>query len=94
MNATDAADYLARKGVPFREAHEIVGKLVLHAIREGKALEDLPLDELRGFSDKFDGDVYEAIDLRACMDAKLSEGGAARARVEEQIAAAEASLRG
>jgi argininosuccinate lyase len=92
MNATDAADYLARKGVPFREAHEIVGKLVLHAIQEGKALEDLPFGELRKYSEKFDEDVYEAIDLRACMDAKLSEGGTARARVEAQIAAAEASL--
>jgi argininosuccinate lyase len=89
MNATDAADYLVRKGLPFREAHEIVGKLVFYAIRKGKALEDLPLGRLQQFSDRFEKDVYDAIDISACMDAKLSEGGTARAKVEAQIAAAE-----
>jgi argininosuccinate lyase len=92
MNATDAADYLVRKGAPFREAHEIVGKLVLHAIRKGKALEELPLGDLRAFSDKFDGDVYDAIDIRACMDAKRSAGSTAKKEVEAQIAAAEAQI--
>jgi argininosuccinate lyase len=92
MNATDAADYLVRKGIPFREAHEIIGKLVLFAIREGRALEELSLDELKEHSDKFELDVYDAIDMRACMDAKLSAGGASRASVEEQIKAAEESL--
>jgi argininosuccinate lyase len=93
MNATDAADYLVRKGLPFREAHEIVGKLVLYAIGEGKALEDLTLGELKKHSDKFGDDIYAAIDLRACMDAKLSSGSTSGKSVKEQIAAAEAAIR-
>jgi argininosuccinate lyase len=92
MNATDMADYLVRKGMPFREAHETVGALVLHAIREGKTLGEFSLGELRERSDKFDEDVYAAIDIRACMDAKLSAGSTSRESVEAQIAAAEASL--
>ncbi|MDR2162595.1 MAG: argininosuccinate lyase [Clostridiales Family XIII bacterium] len=92
MNATDAADYLVRKGVPFREAHEAVGKLVLHAIKEGKPLEDLSLDEFLEHSGKFEKDIYDAIDIRACMDAKLSEGSTSLDSVEAQIAAAEESL--
>jgi argininosuccinate lyase len=92
MNATDMADYLVRKGTPFREAHETVGVLVLRAIREGKTLGEFSLNELKEHSEKFDDDVYGAIDIRACMDAKLSAGSTSRKSVEEQIAAAEASL--
>jgi argininosuccinate lyase len=94
MNATDMADYLVRKGMPFREAHETVGALVLRAIREGKTLGAFSLDALREHSGKFDEDVYGAIDIDACMDAKLSAGGTSRKSVEAQIAAAEASLDG
>jgi argininosuccinate lyase len=92
MNATDAADYLVRKGLPFREAHEVVGKLVLYAIKKNKALEDLTLKELKKHSELFGEDIYEAIDLRACMDAKKSAGSTSRASVEEQIKLAEQSL--
>ncbi|MDR0518767.1 MAG: argininosuccinate lyase [Clostridiales Family XIII bacterium] len=92
MNATDAADYLAHKGVPFREAHEIVGKLVLYAIKKGKALDDLTIKDLQKHSDKFEPDVFDAIDLKACMDAKLSSGSTSRESVLAQIAAAETEL--
>ncbi|MDR3225286.1 MAG: argininosuccinate lyase, partial [Clostridiales Family XIII bacterium] len=91
-NATDAADYLVRKGVPFREAHEAVGKLVRYAIKEGKTLENLSLKDFQQQSDKFERDVFEAIDIRACMDAKLSAGATSRAAVLEQIKRAEESL--
>jgi argininosuccinate lyase len=97
MNATDAADYLVTKGVPFRECHEIVGKLVLHCIRCNKTIEALPIKELKTFSDKFEEDVYERLTPLACMNAKRSEGGTAEARVREQIeklsAGGNASLR-
>ncbi|MDR0851316.1 MAG: argininosuccinate lyase [Clostridiales Family XIII bacterium] len=85
MNATDAADYLVKKGVPFRECHEIVGKLVLHCLGKGVAIEDLPIEELKTFSDKFDEDVYEKLTPLACMNAKQSEGGTSVLRVVEQI---------
>ncbi|MDR0357036.1 MAG: argininosuccinate lyase [Clostridiales Family XIII bacterium] len=93
MNATDAADYLVCKGVPFREAHEIIGALVLSATKEGKAIEEFSLDELREHSDKFGEDIYDAIDIRACLDAKLSDGSTSGASVAAQIEAAEKSLK-
>lgn len=86
MNATDAADYLVRKGVPFRDCHEIIGRLVLRCAEAGVAIEDLPLDELRAFSDKFDEDIYGRIDVRACIEAKKSAGSTSAASVEAQIA--------
>ncbi|MDR2610031.1 MAG: argininosuccinate lyase [Clostridiales Family XIII bacterium] len=85
MNATDAADYLAKKGLPFRECHEIIGKIVLYCIDKGVSIEDLSLDELQGFSDKFEGDIYEKITPLACMNAKVSEGSTAEASVRAQI---------
>jgi argininosuccinate lyase len=88
MNATDAADYLVKKGLPFRECHAIIGKLVLHCIEKKVRIEDLTLGELREFSDKFGEDIYEAITPLACMNAKLSEGSTSEARVKEQIAKA------
>jgi argininosuccinate lyase len=85
MNATDAADYLVRKGVPFREAHEIIGRIVLHCIEKGVGIEDLPLKELQSYSKKFAKDVYDFITPEACMNAKISAGGTSYDRILEQI---------
>ena len=64
MNATDAADYLVKKGLPFRDCHEIIGKMVLYCINENKAIDEMSLAEFKGFSDLFEQDIYEAIDIR------------------------------
>ena len=74
-NATDAADYLVKKGLPFRQAHEVVGRLVLDCIRHDKALLDLKLDELKEYSPLFDADVYDAISLHTCVDMRSTVGG-------------------
>jgi argininosuccinate lyase len=92
MNATDAADYLAKKGVPFRDCHEIIGRIVLHCIGEGKAIEDLRIDELQQFSAHFEADIYDNIDARACIRAKRSEGSTSFESVEKQIARTETAL--
>jgi argininosuccinate lyase len=92
MNATDAADYLVRKGLAFRDCHEIIGRIVLHCIGAGKAIEDLRIDELKQFSPRFEEDIYTCIDARACIRAKRSEGSASFESVEKQIALTEAHL--
>ena len=84
-NATDAADYLVKKGLPFREAHEVLGRLVLHCIKENKALLDLPLAELKEFSPLFEQDVYDAISLETCVRQRNVPGGPAPAMVENTI---------
>ena len=84
-NATDAADYLVKKGLPFREAHEVLGRLVLHCIRENKVLLDLPLAELKEFSPLFEQDVYDAISLETCVRQRNVPGGPAPAMVEKTI---------
>ena len=76
-NATDAADYLVKKGVPFRTAHEVIGKLVFACLKEGKALADLTLPELRAVSPVFEADVYNAISLSACVEGRNLPGGPA-----------------
>ena len=86
-NATDAADYLVGKGVPFRDAHGIIGRLVLHCIALDKGIEELTLDELRAFSDRFDEDVFEAISLRACVNRRLTAGAPGEAAMEKEIEA-------
>ena len=86
MNATDAADYLVGKGIPFRDCHEIIGKMVLYAITEGKALDDLTMEEFHSFSDAFDDDIYEKIAVRNCIEAKKSKGSTSFASVAQQIA--------
>ena len=73
-NATDAADYLVKKGVPFREAHGIVGQLVLMCIEKNIALDDLSLDEYKAVNPVFDEDIYEAISLQTCVDKRLTLG--------------------
>ena len=85
MNATDAADYLVSKGIPFRDCHEIIGKLVLYCVENGTAIEDLPLEKLKEFSDKFDDDIYEKIDPRACIEAKKSKGSTSFDSVKKQL---------
>lgn len=86
MNATDAADYLVAKGLPFRDCHEVIGKIVLYCIQERKAIEELSLEELKGFSDLFDEDIYENIDIRACIQAKKSKGSTSFESVKQQLA--------
>lgn len=86
INATDAADYLAARGVPFREAHGVVGRLVLYCEAENKSLEDLSLSELQGFSPVFDEDVYQFIAVDKCVEARKVTGGPAPQAVEYAIA--------
>ena len=74
-NATDAADWLVKKGVPFRDAHAILGHLVLYCINNDKGLEDLTLDEFRAISPVFDESVYEAISVEKCVEARSIPGG-------------------
>ncbi len=80
-NATDCADYLVRKGVPFRDAPAVVGRLVAHCLEKQCAIDDLPLEELQSFSPAFDRDVYDAISLQSCVNARSLTGGPAPERV-------------
>jgi argininosuccinate lyase len=93
MNATELADYLARKGVPFREAHEAVGRVVLRAIELGVELEDLPPEEMRAVSPLITDDVRDALTLERTLATKSQTGGTSPARVAEALAAARESLR-
>ena len=86
INATDLADYLVKKGLPFRTAYKLVGQAVAKAIELGKALDQLPLETLRQFSPLFDQDVYEAISLEACVRRRTSAGGPGPESVAAQIA--------
>jgi len=84
-NATEVADYLAKKGVPFRKAHEIVGKLVLDCISRGKSLEDLTLEEYREASPVIEADIYDAINIAKCVAARKVPGGPAPEAVQASI---------
>ncbi len=86
INATDCADYLTKKGMPFRDAYTVTGRLVADCTARGKTLEELTLEELREVSDLFGEDVYEALNLENCMALRNSFGGPARESVERQIA--------
>ncbi|HEX7956230.1 MAG TPA: argininosuccinate lyase [Pyrinomonadaceae bacterium] len=92
MNATEMADYLVRCGVPFREAHEAAGRMVLHGLSKGLELHELELDELQEFSPLVGEDVYEALSLERTLATKSRAGGTAPERVREALAAARASL--
>ncbi|HEX8710085.1 MAG TPA: argininosuccinate lyase [Pyrinomonadaceae bacterium] len=94
MNATELADYLVRRGMPFREAHEVVGRLVLLAIERGLELDQLELAELRSFSPLIAEDVYQALSLERTLATKSQPGGTAPERVAEALAAARRSLEG
>jgi argininosuccinate lyase len=84
--ATDVADLLVRRGVPFREAHGIVGGVVRAAVERGKKLSELTEEELRELAPQLDGEFYELLDQGAWLDSKISEGGTSLARVREQLA--------
>ena len=86
-NATDLADYLVKKGVPFRDAHAVSGRMVADCLTKGCALNDLSLEEMRSFSPVFDSDVYDAISLSACVSARDLIGGPAPRRVRAAVAA-------
>ena len=89
INATDLADYLVGKGMPFRTAYKTVGEVVALAIKKDKTLEELTLEEYKGVSDLFDDGLYDAISLAACVRRRTSEGGTGAASVEKQIRFAE-----
>ncbi|SEA24271.1 argininosuccinate lyase [Eubacterium aggregans] len=84
-NATDAADWLVKQGVPFRDAHSIIGKLVFYALEQGKALDELTLDEYQSISPVFDSSIYEAIDLKTCVNQRDIIGGPAVDTVKRAI---------
>ena len=83
INATDAADYLVRKGVPFRDAHSIIGRLVLTCIRKGVAMDDLPLEDYKAECPAFEEDIYEAISLKTCVERRKTKG--APGAMQEEI---------
>lgn len=84
-NATDVADYLVRKGMPFRYAHEVVGKMVLYCLEKGKDLYSLTLKELKSFSDSFEDDIVDYISLENCVKSRKSLGGTAFEEVEKAV---------
>jgi argininosuccinate lyase len=92
MNATELADYLSRKGMAFREAHETAGRIVLQSIERGVELQDLTMDGMRSVSSLIEEDIYEALSLEQTLATKSQTGGTAPERVAEALAAARASL--
>lgn len=84
-NATDLADYLVRKGLPFRQAHEVIGKLVLYCISQAKFLADLTVDEYKEHSPLFESDVYHVIDIQTVVDARNVRGGTGSAQVRQAL---------
>lgn len=84
-NATDVADYLVKKGLPFRDAHSVVGQMVFYAIKNNKALDDLTMDEFKEFSDIIEDDIYNAISMETCVNDRKVIGGPAKEIVEKAI---------
>lgn len=85
INATDLADYLTKKGMPFRQAYKLVGQIVSNCIKEDKVLEDISLEQYKNLSDLFEEDVYNEISLQTCINKRNSEGGTSPKSVEKQI---------
>lgn len=85
-NATDAADYLVNHGVPFRDAHGIVGQLVLHCIERNISLDDMSLDEFKSISPVFEDDIYDAISLKTCVEKRMTTGAPSKSSMEKIIA--------
>ena len=85
-NATELADYLVAKGIPFREAHHIVGRAVVGAIAANKPLEDLPIAELKTFSDVIEEDVYQHLTIEACLEKRVAKGGTSKEQVKAALA--------
>ena len=86
-NATDAADYLVKKNVAFRDAHEIVGRLVLYGIENNKALDDFTLEEFKNISEVFDNDIYDAISLKTCAEKRNTKGAPGLKAINDEIEA-------
>ena len=93
INATDLADYLTKKDIPFRTAYKLVGQIVAYCIANNKVLEEMDIAEYQSFHELFREDVYEAIDLRRCVESRISAGGTCLASAEEQIKYIEAYLK-
>ena len=91
-NATDAADYLVNHGVPFRDAHGIVGQIVLYCIEKGISIDEMSLDELRAVSPVFEEDVYEAISMETCVNKRLTVGAPSKEAMERVIVVLEKEL--
>jgi argininosuccinate lyase len=91
-NATDLADYLVRKGLEFRKAHEVIGRIVVYAIEQGKELNELTIDECRRFSPLFDEDLFNAISLESSLAGKKQIGGTAPEQVRQELTKAKAEL--
>jgi argininosuccinate lyase len=85
LNATDLADYLVRKGLEFRKAHELVGRVVMHAIERGRALEEVPLEDYQGFSSVFGEDLYTSLSLESSLAGKSAVGGTSFVRVADAL---------
>ncbi len=92
MNATELADYLVRRGIAFRTAHGVAGRIVLHAIERGCELNDLPLEEFKKFSDRIEADVFDALSLENTLATKAQIGGTSPAQVRQALTAARARL--
>ncbi len=93
-NATDAADYLVKKGMPFRDAHRVIGEIVLFCIDKGIAIDDMKLNELKGFSEMFESDVYDAISLKTCVEKRLTPGAPGPEVMKKAIETERAFLKG
>ena len=92
-NATDVADYLVKKTIPFRDAHEIIGNMVIHCIKQNKAIDELSMEEFKDFSPLIEEDIYQEISLEKCVSGRSLPGGPAKSSVLAQIAHAEAFLK-
>jgi argininosuccinate lyase len=92
--ATDVADYCVRKGLPFRQAHEVVGKTVRYCVETGKDIPDLSLEEFRRFSPLIEADIYDFVTLEASVNARTATGGTARSAVAGEIVRARQQLEG
>ena len=91
-NATDAADYLVNHGVPFRDAHGIIGQIVLYCLEHGISIDDMSLDELKAICPAFEADIYDAISLKTCVEKRLTKGAPSSAAMNEAISEYEAYL--
>ncbi len=91
-NATDAADYLVKNGVPFRDAHGIIGQIVLYCLDEQKAIDDMTLEEMQKFSPVFREDIYDAISMQTCVSKRLTVGAPGQEAMQQEIASSEKFL--
>jgi argininosuccinate lyase len=91
--ATDIADYLVRKGLPFRNAHEVVGKTVRYCVENAKDIPDLTLAEFQQFSADIDDDIFDYVTLEASVNSRQATGGTARSAVEKELVLARKALK-